>query len=198
MKQKLTYFRRTRTFVLSLLLLSCMAAQGQQQPSRMVKGLVKDARTGEPLAGVAVLVRGTTQGTTTGISGEYAVSVPSGSTELEFSFLGYVAKIQKIGTAHTLDVTMEEEATGLQEVVVVGYGVQKKANLAGVGLKRCNDLIYRVVTSLYKRVGNEKATVYFQPIALKYRISNNLLQDMKNFRDRQIYIYLPPKPYSAP
>lgn len=68
MKQKLTYFRRTRTFVLSLLLLSCMAAQGQQQPSRMVKGLVKDARTGEPLAGVAVLVRGTTQGTTTGIS----------------------------------------------------------------------------------------------------------------------------------
>jgi hypothetical protein len=67
-----------------------------------------------------------------------------------------------------------------------------------VGLKRCNDLIYRVVTSLYKRVGNEKATVYFQPIALKYRISNNLLQDMKNFRDRQIYIYLPPKPYSAP
>lgn len=131
MKQKLTYFRRTRTFVLSLLLLSCMAAQGQQQPSRMVKGLVKDARTGEPLAGVAVLVRGTTQGTTTGISGEYAVSVPSGSTELEFSFLGYVAKIQKIGTAHTLDVTMEEEATGLQEVVVVGYGVQKKANPAG-------------------------------------------------------------------
>ena len=134
MKQKLTYFRRTRTFVLSLLLLSCMAAQGQQQPSRMVKGLVKDARTGEPLAGVAVLVRGTTQGTTTGISGEYAVSVPSGSTELEFSFLGYVAKIQKIGTAHTLDVTMEEEATGLQEVVVVGYGVQKKANLTGLPL----------------------------------------------------------------
>lgn len=134
MKQKLTYFRRTRTFVLSLLLLSCMAAQGQQQPSRMVKGLVKDARTGEPLAGVAVLVRGTTQGTTTGISGEYAVSVPSGSTELEFSFLGYVAKIQKIGTAHTLDVTMEEEATGLQEVVVVGYGVQKKANPCGFGI----------------------------------------------------------------
>ena len=140
MKQKLTYFRRTRTFVLSLLLLSCMAAQGQQQPSRMVKGLVKDARTGEPLAGVAVLVRGTTQGTTTGISGEYAVSVPSGSTELEFSFLGYVAKIQKIGTAHTLDVTMEEEATGLQEVVVVGYGVQKKANQQAsvfVGKEKC-------------------------------------------------------------
>lgn len=136
MKQKLTYFRRIRTFVLSLLLLSCMAAQGQQQPSRMVKGLVKDARTGEPLAGVAVLVRGTTQGTTTGISGEYAVSVPSGSTELEFSFLGYVAKIQKIGTAHTLDVTMEEEATGLQEVVVVGYGVQKKANRTWNGIKK--------------------------------------------------------------
>ncbi|WP_418385002.1 hypothetical protein, partial [Alistipes finegoldii] len=49
-----------------------------------------------------------------------------------------------------------------------------------------NDLIYMVVTFLYRRVGNEKATVCFQLLALKYRISNNLSQDTKNFRDGQI------------
>ena len=56
----------------------------------------------------------------------------------------------------------------------------------GVGLKWCNDLIYRVVTFLYRIIGNEKATVYFQLLALKYRISNNLLQDTKNFWNWQI------------
>ncbi len=71
------------------------------------------------------------RGTTTGISGEYAVSVPSGSTELEFSFLGYVAKIQKIGTAHTLDVTMEEEATGFAGGRCRGIWRTEKANLTG-------------------------------------------------------------------
>ena len=55
-----------------------------------------------------------------------------------------------------------------------------------VGLKWCNDLIYRVVTFLYRIIGNEKATVYFQLIARKYRISNNLLQDTKNFPTGQI------------
>ena len=58
----------------------------------------------------------------------------------------------------------------------------------GVGLKGCNDLIHRVVTFLYKIVGNEKATVCFQSVALKYRVSNNLLQDTENFRDRQIIL----------
>ena len=92
MKQKLTYFRRTRTFVLSLLLLSCMAAQGQQQPSRMVKGLVKMPGPESRLLELPYWSAARHRGTTTGISGEYAVSVPSGSTELEFSFLGYVCQ----------------------------------------------------------------------------------------------------------
>ena len=64
---------------------------------------------------------------------------------------------------------------------------KKAGSVSGLGLKRCNDLIYRVVTSLYRRIGNEKATVCFQSVAPKYRISNNLLQDMKNFQNGQIY-----------
>ena len=53
----------------------------------------------------------------------------------------------------------------------------------GVGLNGCNDLIYRVVTFLYKIVGNEKETVCFQFVALKYHVSNNLSQDTKNLRN---------------
>jgi len=57
---------------------------------------------------------------------------------------------------------------------------------SAMGLKERNDSIYRVVTSLYRRIGNEKTTAYFQRLALKYRISNNLSQDMKNSQNRQI------------
>ena len=60
--------------------------------------------------------------------------------------------------------------------------MKKEFTPRSVRLQGCNDLFYQVVTSLYRRVGNEKATVYFLPIAFKYRILNNLLQDMKNFR----------------
>ena len=63
---------------------------------------------------------------------------------------------------------------------------KKRRTPRGPGLKRCNGLIYRVVTFLYRIIGNEKATVYFQLLALKYRISNNLLQDTKNFWNWQI------------
>lgn len=67
-------------------------------------------------------------------------------------------------------------------------GWRKKAadRWFGAGLKWCNDLINQVVTFLYRIIGNEKATVYFQLLALKYCISNNLSQNTKNFGDRQI------------
>ena len=66
-----------------------------------------------------------------------------------------------------------------------GYKRKSRAR-NGAGLKGCNDLIFQVVTFLYRIIGNEKVTVYFQLIARKCRISNNRLQNMKNFRDWQI------------
>ena len=62
-------------------------------------------------------------------------------------------------------------------------------SLAGSEVNRCNDSIIRVVTFLYRRIGNEKATVYFQSIARKYRISNNLSQDTKNFEQVSLLKY---------
>ena len=60
--------------------------------------------------------------------------------------------------------------------------MKKEFTPRSVRLQGCNDLFYQVVTSLYRRIGNEKATVYFQRLALKYRISNNRLQNTKKMR----------------
>ncbi len=94
-----------------------------------VSGTVKDER-GEPIPGVTVLVKGTTIGAVTGLDGSYALSAPEGST-LVFSFIGYVAQEINVGNQSTIDVTLREDETSLDEVVVVGYGTQKRTNLTG-------------------------------------------------------------------
>lgn len=94
-----------------------------------VTGVVFDA-TREPMPGVTVLVSGTTTGTITGIDGKYSLTVPEGAT-LVFSFIGYDAQSIPVRDASIIDVTLIEGTSALDEVVVVGYGVQRKANLTG-------------------------------------------------------------------
>ncbi|MGV8091410.1 MAG: TonB-dependent receptor [Mangrovibacterium sp.] len=105
-----------------------LAVSNQQQQA--VRGRVTDD-TGAPLPGVTVLVKGTTQGTITDINGEYSLLKVSPSSTLVFSFVGM--KIQEIRIAEKtiIDVAMTEDAIGIEEVVAVGYGVQKKVNLTG-------------------------------------------------------------------
>lgn len=89
-----------------------------------VKGVVKDA-VGEPVIGASVLVKGTTNGTITDFDGNFELSnVPQNAT-IEISFVGYVT--QTLKAAPSLNVTMKEDTQALEEVVVVGYGVQKKS-----------------------------------------------------------------------
>jgi len=94
-----------------------------------ISGIVTDA-SGEPMPGVTVLVAGTALGTTTDLDGRYSLSVPEGAT-LVFSFIGYDTQQLAIGDRSELNVTMTEATSALDEVVVVGYGIQKKANLTG-------------------------------------------------------------------
>ncbi|WP_455671198.1 SusC/RagA family TonB-linked outer membrane protein, partial [Phocaeicola faecalis] len=90
---------------------------------------VKDA-TGETVIGASVVVKGTTNGTITGIDGDFTLSgVPKGST-LVISFVGYVTQEIKFN-GQALDIVLKEDSKTLDEVVVVGYGVQKKVNLTG-------------------------------------------------------------------
>jgi TonB-linked SusC/RagA family outer membrane protein len=91
-----------------------------------IKGTVKD-KTGEPLIGVSVTY-GSGQGTVTDIDGNFSVDVPAGST-IKFSYVGYKSQSQKAGA--NMNVTMEEDNTTLEDVVVIGYGTMKRRDLTG-------------------------------------------------------------------
>jgi TonB-linked outer membrane protein, SusC/RagA family len=96
-----------------------------------VKGVVTDP-SGEPLIGVSVMIEGTQLGTTTGIDGDYSLSVPDASkNNLVFSYIGMKDQVIKVGNRAVIDVSMEDDNTFLDEVVVVGYATVKRRDLMG-------------------------------------------------------------------
>lgn len=95
-----------------------------------VSGTVTDASDGSPLPGVTVLVKGTTIGTATDVNGKYSLEIEPGTT-LVFSFVGYTSKEVTANPNTTVDVSLEMTAEFLEEFVVIGYGVQKKADATG-------------------------------------------------------------------
>lgn len=103
----------------------------QQQRKIKVNGIIKDAM-GEPMTGATVTVKGSTIGTTSDLSGAFSLEAPIGST-LSFSFIGYknYECVVNQNMAKGLSVVLQEEQTLVDEVVVVGYGTQKKATLSG-------------------------------------------------------------------
>ena len=110
-----------------------------------VKGQVKDD-AGEPIILANVLQLGTSNGTVTDMDGNYSISVPSNAT-LQFSFMGYQTQDVAVNGRTTINVTLSEDAELLDEVVVIGYGVQKKSDLTGsVASVKAADLKDRSVT----------------------------------------------------
>lgn len=95
-----------------------------------ITGTVTD-ETGFPLPGVSVVVDGTTRGVSTDFDGVYAIDVESPSASLVFSYIGYMNQKVSIGNKTVINLQMEEDVAKLDEVVVVGYGTQKKATLSG-------------------------------------------------------------------
>lgn len=95
----------------------------------IITGTVVDA-SGQPIPGVTVSVPGTSIGTATDLDGKYSINVPEGST-LVFSFIGFESQSIAIGDRSVIDVTLLEDMANLDEIVVVGYGIQRKANLTG-------------------------------------------------------------------
>ena len=94
-----------------------------------VSGVVRDAN-GEPMIGVSVMVQGTTQGTITDFEGAYNIDASAQQT-LEFSYLGYKTVAEKVGARSVINITLTEDTKLLDEVVIVGYDAQRKANLTG-------------------------------------------------------------------
>ncbi|GAA4305214.1 TonB-dependent receptor [Compostibacter hankyongensis] len=95
-----------------------------------VQGAVTDSVTGTPLSGVTIQVKGSTRGTTTGPSGKFSLSVPEDAV-LIVSYLGYDRKEIKVGGRKLINIALVPSQTGLNEVVVLGYGVTKKKTLTG-------------------------------------------------------------------
>ncbi|OKL39305.1 SusC/RagA family protein [Pontibacter flavimaris] len=112
------------SFVMVLALLQQAYAQ-----SRTVTGTVIDQSTSQALPGVAVIVKGTTVGTTTGADGTYSIAVPAEGNTLVFRFIGYQTLEKAIGNASVINAGLATDQKLLDEVVVVGYGTQLKKDV---------------------------------------------------------------------
>jgi TonB-linked SusC/RagA family outer membrane protein len=100
----------------------------------------------EPLIGVSVLVKGTTNGTVTDLDGRYSLSASQGQT-LVFSYIGYISQEIKVGPNGTINVALKEDTETLDEVVVVGYGVQKKKLVTGATVQVKGENIAKLNTT---------------------------------------------------
>ncbi len=104
---------------------------GALQQEMRVTGTVTSADDGTSLPGVNVIIKGTTNGTTTDADGKYSIAVPDGNAVLVFSFIGYTTQELSVASQSVVDVVLAADVHQLGEVVVVGYGTQQKVTLTG-------------------------------------------------------------------
>jgi len=116
------------------------------QDNKTVSGVVISASDNQPLIGVSVFVKGTTIGTMTDMDGKYSLNMKSGST-LVFTYIGFVKQEIPVLGKQVINVTMKEDAQSLEEVVVVGYGVQKKKLSTGATLQVKGDELAKMNTT---------------------------------------------------
>lgn len=135
--------RKTITFLI-IILLSISSVYAQ---NITVKGKVND-NTGSALPGVTIKVKGSQAGTVTDVNGNFSISAPQGGT-LNFSYIGFTSKDVVIAGQSSISVVLETNTTGLDEVVVVGYGTQKKSVVTGaIASVSAKDLKDQEVTRL--------------------------------------------------
>ncbi len=126
MKNKLIKHFSIVSFMLMILCVQSIFAQ-----KRTVSGIVTDSKN-EPLIGVNVTIKNaSTTGTITDMDGKYTLDVPSNSSVLVFSYIGYSSQEVKVNNRSVIDVVLKDDMQALEEVVVVGYGTMKKSDLTG-------------------------------------------------------------------
>lgn len=119
--------RQAKYFLMLCFALTCGYAHAQH----VVSGTVKDENTGEQLPGVNVVLKGTSSGTISDAEGRYSLEVPSQDAVLIFSFVGYAKQEVPVSERNSIDVLLMSDISTLDEVVVVGYGTQKKSVVSG-------------------------------------------------------------------
>lgn len=110
--------------------LGILITQAEAQ-TRTIRGRVTSAEDSQGLPGVSVIIQGTTKGTNTDEQGNYSLELSDGENTLSFSFIGFKTQTIEVGDRTTLDVFLASDEVALEEVVVVGYGIQKKSDVTG-------------------------------------------------------------------
>lgn len=129
-----------------LLLFPAMALRANPNQEKTVSGVVTSSADGEALIGVSVRVKETSQGTITDFNGKYSLNVRNGET-LIFSYIGYLEQEIKVGNQSTIHVALNEDANELDEVIVIGYGVQKKKLNTGATVQMKGETLAKLNTS---------------------------------------------------
>jgi len=120
-----------KSVLLSVILLALLAFEYSAEANITIKGTVTDAAIGDPLPGVSILEKGTSNGVITDINGYYSIAVGSENSVLSFSYVGYLTEEIKIKGRTVINVQLTADVQALEEVVVVGYGVRMKKDCTG-------------------------------------------------------------------
>jgi iron complex outermembrane receptor protein len=133
--QELFLMKSTGLKFISMLMFILLSLSSQlsfgQGSGQTIKGKLIDATTKEPLVGGSILIKGTTKGATADANGQYSINVSDEKAVLVFRFLGYDSQEIAAGSRSTIDVSLQANASSLEQVVVVGYGTQKKTDVTG-------------------------------------------------------------------
>ena len=130
MRNKILSFRVTAFFCLLCIALLGTVSPPFAQEGKKITGHVVDD-TNEPLIGASILVVGTSTGVITDLDGNFNIIVPSGATALQISYVGYETVTVPVPSGNTVNVKMKSDAQMLSDVVVIGYGTQRKSDLTG-------------------------------------------------------------------
>lgn len=156
MKYFLKIFRRNARILLLGLLCVCWIPSMAQTIS--VSGRVTD-KDGAPMAGVNIVVKGTTNGTSTDVDGKYSISVTANAI-LQFSFIGMKSVEEAVGGRSIIDVVLESESLDISEVVVIGYGTSRKKDITtAVSVVSTEDFDKRPVTNVAQAIQGKAAGV---------------------------------------
>ncbi|HOO84945.1 MAG TPA: TonB-dependent receptor [Prolixibacteraceae bacterium] len=145
-KLKNPLIKQTGKIIASLLVVFVAFQMSAYAQNRQVTGTVYD-QSGGTLPGVNVVIKGTTVGTITDIDGNYSLELTGNDTELVFSFVGFLDQVVSVNNQSRIDITLLEDMLQLDEVVAIGYGVQKKSLNTGANLNVKGDDIQKLNTS---------------------------------------------------
>ena len=136
-----------------------LVTSAQVWAQQTITGTIVD-QTGEPVMGATVLVKGTTNGSTTDLDGRYSIPNVSSNQVLAVSFIGYASQEIPVGNRTVIDITLLEDSELLEDVVVVGYGVQRKSNLTGaISSVKSGDIENRTVVDVNQSLQGKTAGV---------------------------------------